>query len=527
MFGLSSPGAWRALALAAPALAALLSGCEGHYPEALHYPSRTDLIVVDRPTREDIVHIDSIGRLDESIAKIGSPGLGGSTLDPNKLSPEDRRELQDALEKVFGTPASPKVAVPGAEGLKLDEGALAGGSEQYRWQCLHCHGLAGDGRGPTGPWVQPHPRDYRQGTFKFISSDRDIGPKLRKPRREDLLRTIEKGIEGTSMPSFNQLSPDVREQIVSYVIHLSLRGEVELEIMKKLIPPGDKSKLGASIEATVKLTAAYLVKLWLGSNTAPPNTPPAYPYSPAGVEAAAGELAKQEAELVARMASLPKLDQDAGTKRKDAEDAAAKGEAEKAKKLRAEADQLAKEAQAIRAALPALKKQAAESREEAKEKSALAKALKEGDHEAVGAMNLGSVVRGYKLFTDTKGSAACITCHKDFGRQVYFRYDDWGTLVRPANLTHPVYRGGRRPLDVYWRVSGGIPGSGMVPANLSAQGYWDLVNFVQALPYPQMLPGALEEKRYARFKGEHIVNIRDKIYVPDAPKKGGPAGAHH
>jgi mono/diheme cytochrome c family protein len=110
-----------------------------------------------------------------------------------------------------------------------------------------------------------------------------------------------------------------------------------------------------------------------------------------------------------------------------------------------------------------------------------------------------SILNGYKLFTDTQGAASCINCHIDFGRQVPFRYDDWGTLVRPLNLTVATYRGGRRPIDLFWRVKGGINPSGMPAAgSLTDDNIWDVVNFLQALPYPKMLPA----------------EIRDKIYVP-------------
>jgi hypothetical protein len=51
-----------------------------------------------------------------------------------------------------------------------------------------------------------------------------------------------------------------------------------------------------------------------------------------------------------------------------------------------------------------------------------------------------------------------------------------------------------------------------------------VVNFVQALPYPQMLPGAQEEERYGRARHEKIINIRDVIYPPSKPKEGGGHG---
>src|SRR5207245_3942450 len=118
------------------------------------------------------------------------PGLENKILSPAKVSAEQRRKLEDLLEKAFGTPAHPKVEgiETGAIALlKLDQSTLAEGSVLYRRHCLHCHGLTGDGRGPTAPWVNPHPRDYRQGAFKFTSAKLDLG--VRKGRRDQLLGT--------------------------------------------------------------------------------------------------------------------------------------------------------------------------------------------------------------------------------------------------------------------------------------------------------------------------------------------------
>ena len=117
---------------------------------------------------------------------------------------------------------------------------IAGGRALYQRHCLHCHGLEGNGRGPTGYWVNPHPRDYRQGAFKFTSSAQDLG--VRKPRREDLRHVIVQGIEGTSMPSFGLLPPADVDAIISYVIHLSLRGEVEYQTMKDYFKNNNQPK---------------------------------------------------------------------------------------------------------------------------------------------------------------------------------------------------------------------------------------------------------------------------------------------
>ena len=39
--------------------------------------------------------------------------------------------------------------------------------------------------------------------------------------------------------------------------------------------------------------------------------------------------------------------------------------------------------------------------------------------------------------------------------------DDWGNPLRPNNLNRGVYKGGRRPIDLYWRIAKGINGAKM------------------------------------------------------------------
>jgi mono/diheme cytochrome c family protein len=202
-----------------------------------------------------------------------------------------------------------------------------------------------------------------------------------------------------------------------------------------------------------------------------------------------------------------------------------------AKAKRAEAEKEAKKdpskAKTARADALLKEREAEELREGAAREKERAKVLEDGDAEArraaLKATELASIVRGYEIFTSpSRGN--CVSCHIDFGRQSKFRYDDWGTLVRPANLTAGIYRGGRRPLDHYYRVRLGIPPSGMTLPNIEDWERWDVVNFVQALPYPQMLPGAQEEERYGRARHEKIINIRDAIYAASKQKEGAGHG---
>jgi len=258
--------------------------------------------------------------------------------------------------------------------------------------CLHCHGVSGDGRGPTGRWINPHPRDYRQGLFKFQSVDQTDAP--RPPRRADLHRVIKYGVEGTAMPSFVLLPDSDIELLVSYVIHLSIRGKVEYETFKN----------GFELDEA--------------TNTLQPSPDrPLEQFLPTMTQRVVADWADSQQREI-KIAPYPYKDDDK-------------------------------------------------------------KALKD------------SVLRGQTLFLGIgeEGKAAnCVSCHPDYGRQAKFRFDSWGTLVRPNNLTNGLYRGGRRTIDLYYRIHSGINGSGMASfgKQLKAESLWDLVNFVQTLPYPAM-----------------------------------------
>ena len=62
----------------------------------------------------------------------------------------------------------------------------------------------------------------------------------------------------------------------------------------------------------------------------------------------------------------------------------------------------------------------------------------------------------------------------------------------PRNLREGMFRGGRRPLDIFWRISAGIAGTPMPasgPASPGAQGtltqqeIWQIVDYVHSLPF--------------------------------------------
>ena len=136
----------------------------------------------------------------------------------SQLDPELQAAVQKELQKWCGTPSDPKLI----GGDSKDAQLLKHGTEVYRRNCQQCHGVTGDGAGLAAEYLTPRPRDYRRGVFKFTST-----PYGSKPRREDLRRTIENGVVGTSMPEFRLMPKRDLDAVLEYVLALTHRGELE------------------------------------------------------------------------------------------------------------------------------------------------------------------------------------------------------------------------------------------------------------------------------------------------------------
>jgi mono/diheme cytochrome c family protein len=51
---------------------------------------------------------------------------------------------------------------------------VAKGKQVYSIYCVTCHGPNGDGKGPVGVTLDPPPRDFTKGDFKYGGTDQDI-----------------------------------------------------------------------------------------------------------------------------------------------------------------------------------------------------------------------------------------------------------------------------------------------------------------------------------------------------------------
>ncbi len=95
---------------------------------------------------------------------------------------------------------------------------LEQGRGVYFRRCSFCHGLLGDGEGPAAKYLDPRPRDFTLGTFKFRTTQSG-----ELPTNEDLFRTVSRGLPGTAMQAFDNdliksgLSEDERWAVIGYI----------------------------------------------------------------------------------------------------------------------------------------------------------------------------------------------------------------------------------------------------------------------------------------------------------------------
>ena len=104
-------------------------------------------------------------------------------------------------------------AVAAAAERPLTDVDAKAGKALYLQECSACHGERGDGAGPAAAFLDPRPRNFTKRLFKLRST-----PTGQPPTTDDILRTIERGIPGTSMSSFAILPADDRKKIAAYVL---------------------------------------------------------------------------------------------------------------------------------------------------------------------------------------------------------------------------------------------------------------------------------------------------------------------
>jgi len=380
---------------------------------------------------------------------------------------------------------------------------IEGGYALYRKHCLHCHGVAGAGDGPTAAFLFPRPRDYRPGIYKFTSTN----PVNAKPSRDDLRKTLLYGLHGTSMPGFEAImTPSQIEQVIDYMTFLSIRGETERYLIDEAMNADDKdaeTALPADLvaEITQKVTSS-----WKEAETQVINP------TVKRVEPTRESILRGRDYFLAANTTGPKLEC------VSCHGAGGLGNGPAFIDQKIFGDVVFREKpldEAISRAYKAAREQAGEPKKQSATADPAGVARFLAENPAI----VGVLRKSHALMADvpdaefaekSKGDSPEVAeaarkllpelVEPDFRAFLVAKYDLWtrGSLdvwenpLRPASLIDGVYKGGRRPLDLYWRIAKGINGAKM-PAHsntLTEDQIWDVVNFVLALPDE---PGLLKE----------------------------------
>ena len=268
--------------------------------------------------------------------------------------------------------------------------SLKESAELYRLECLHCHGTEGSGDGSTAPFLNPRPRNYQHGVFKWKATTLEA-----HPRRADLYKIISDGAYTSAMPSFRRFSRAQIHGLVDMVRLLAIRGETE-----RLLALAIHYENAMQVPLTPDLIIETYGDVW------------------DNWDAAADKLITYDGDV-----PMPTAE---------------------------------------------------------------------------------SIALSRKRFMDAE-TGNCFSCHGELGLgdgtaimvpdpndtdadddgeiDKVWMSDEWGEEITPRNLTTGIFRGGRRPIDIYRRITTGIRGTPMpaIPDILTEEDRWALVHYVLSL----------------------------------------------
>ena len=374
------------------------------------------------------------------------------TMVKENVSHKDQTQIATMLEAMFGTPDNPYVLPESGLSLaKIEKSAGPVWSDRYgksrglyRQHCGHCHGTTGDGMGPTASILNPYPRDYRQGKFKFKSTERAA-----MPTTADLMRVLHEGVNGTAMPSFVLLPQDEIESLVEYVKYLSMRGMTEIALVNKLVTELGE---GESLPETKEFLVGEVLKTIADNWT---NAPEQIVYPPE----------RSEQEFAASVIKGREIFNGAAGQCAKCHGPTALGDGQTS-----DYDDWNKPLHELELAIAASPAAIAKSRADLSEEKDLTpderqKRAAEIDADEARMAELAVLIKNETLPVRT---------------------------AIPRNLRQGIYRGGRRPLDLFRRISAGINGvpmPGIGPSTKGAQGtvspedIWHIVDYVRSLPH--------------------------------------------
>lgn len=131
------------------------------------------------------------------------------------VDPSDRA-ASDELLRLIGQSQLQASSVPAgrslAEGQAAQEPLTGPVSGLYTRWCAACHGAEGRGDGPAARHLFPPPRDFYTESFRLVSTTNAV------PTREDIEAAIRRGMPGTAMRAFDNLTNAERKQLAEEVL---------------------------------------------------------------------------------------------------------------------------------------------------------------------------------------------------------------------------------------------------------------------------------------------------------------------
>jgi mono/diheme cytochrome c family protein len=131
------------------------------------------------------------------------------------------------------------------------------GGKLYDARCASCHGKTGHGDGEDAGFLNPRPRDFTTGRYKFRSTETGS-----LPTDDDLARSITEGLHSTSMPSWKPfLSQEQVRALIGHIKTFSPRfaSEQPRSITMTLEPPAtpENAEAGRTIYEKLKCDACH------------------------------------------------------------------------------------------------------------------------------------------------------------------------------------------------------------------------------------------------------------------------------
>ena len=187
----------------------------------------TDYDAGPRPTAELLDLETYVQRLGTTIGKWRRP-LSAAT--PPRVSPFDEvdaRPRRTSDMRAYGflraDPAKAKAADDALGGWRKTAGAwdqkhpllaqrLQKGKELFDKNCAGCHGAEGRGNGSAAQFLLIRPRDFTVGKYKYKST-----PVGFQPLDGDIYRSLFRGLPGSAMPPWREMSDEQLWLLVDYV----------------------------------------------------------------------------------------------------------------------------------------------------------------------------------------------------------------------------------------------------------------------------------------------------------------------